>query len=147
MKRKKGRPRRGQEQMETYRLKEFPKDLDLANVDVCVWNKYGDHPEDRVRWEKLHVSLEGDISIPKSYGARVVKHFQRKGYEPQELCKDCGVEYRYHGWIPEESGMKMEGVDLSGHKVCPGDYILRNDRTYWPCRPKTFHQLYEKIHD
>ena len=142
-----GRPRKNQHLMRKYRLIEFPEDLDFADVDVCVWDKYGDHPEDRVRWDKIRFSEEGDISIPPSYEARVVKHFKRKGFSPDSICEHCSFEYRYHGWIPEESkiGNDLEGVDLSGHKVCPGDYILRKNRTYWPCKPNLFCNLYREL--
>lgn len=150
-----GKPRRNQHLMTQYRMKELGEFSPVLHV--ALWNKYGDHPEDNVGWSRVQYLDDGDFTVPKYVEAKVVKRFQKKGYPPKDVCPDCQKEYRWHGWIPDEErtefheillkefGEAVQDGELFGHKVCPGDYILRQGYSYWPCHPDLFQQLYEKV--
>ena len=128
--------------------------LSHVEIEACVWNEYGDHPRDYVVWKQIKVHEDqSDFEVDETkHGAKIVKRFNRPGFTRDEICPDCGNAYRWHGWIEDKSShldeslpISVDSHAISGHKVCPGDYILFANGQYWTCKPDLFHQLYQKI--
>ena len=125
-----------------------------VQIEACVWNEYGDHPRDYVVWKQIKVHEdERDFEVDETkHGANIVKRFNRPGFTRDEICPDCKNAYRWHGWIEDNSfdlddslPISVDSDAISGHKVCPGDYILFARGQYWTCKPALFHQLYKRI--
>jgi len=60
-------------------------------------------------------------------------------YKKEGICKNCGGELKYHGWVET-----LEG----GHIVCPGDWIVRGVKgEYYPVKPEIFEETYTAAED
>ena len=88
-------------------------------IEAYPWICNGDHPDDGAG------DSEGDV----------VRYFRLPGKPGDSLCKQCGRQFHYHGWIDT-----LEG----GHVVCPGDWIITGVAgERYPCKPDIFVQTYE----
>lgn len=104
-------------------------------IEAIQWNMNGDHP------------MDGDaIKSPFSKEGALVRYYRTPETDGHENCKYCDQQMRFHGWIDTVQG---------GHAVCPGDWIITDDRVgderghgyYYPCKPDIFEQTYEKVED
>ena len=43
--------------------------------------------------------------------------------------------------ITKQGYIQLEGIMIAGF----GDYIIKNQGKYYPCRPNTFQQTYEEV--
>ena len=92
-----------------------------AVVEVIQWFKNGDHPKDAC--EVIHgVGGEGEILTE----GKVVRYYRTPIQDGHEECALCGSIMHKHGWID---------VGLNGHLVCPGDWIITDDRVNDPHSP------------
>lgn len=63
----------------------------------------------------------------------IVKNFTDY-QEDGDVCGHCGGYLKYHGWVD------------TGHKVCPGDWIIRGiEGEHYPCKPDIFDQTYDPV--
>lgn len=110
-----------------------------VEVEATQWFKNGDHPEDG--HDKFLTPPE-----PSAYTeGKVVRYYRHPNVSALKVCC-CGVVMHDHGWIDTVQG---------GHIVCPGDWIITDDRVvdrrshghYYPCKPDIFEQTYKLIED
>jgi hypothetical protein len=117
-------------------------------IEATQWFKNGDHPLD---YSKDHDGLvKGEMSVitkeerkEKNWEGDIVRYYRTPAIDGQTSCKHCGVIMHEHGWIDTIQG---------GHVVCPGDWIITDDRVkderghghYYPCKPDIFEATYEK---
>jgi len=88
--------------------------------------------EEKMRWRKFKkkpVIVEATQWFSLKDLPSIVHPCKREG-----ICKNCGRELKYHGWIET-----LEGE----HIVCPGDWIIRGvTGEYYPVKPEIFEQTY-----
>jgi len=90
-------------------------------IEANEWWNNGDHPLDGGR------AKEG----------KVVRRFRRPDMSGEELCSECGLPFKIHGWIDT-----LE----DGHRVCPGDWIITGIKgEFYPCKPDIFAETYERV--
>lgn len=115
-------------------------------IEATQWLKNGDHPEDGA-YEMFDYPHEngGVYTRPKVIReGKVVRYFRRPDVPGDSVCPYCPFKMDSHGWIDTVQG---------GHTVCPGDWIITDDRVadprghghYYPCKPDIFTATYEAI--
>lgn len=107
-------------------------------IDAEQWFENGDHSED-------HCGIFDAGQEPFQGEGKVVRYYRTAESDGQDKCKFCGNIMHNHGWIDTVQG---------GHIVCPGDWIIKNDRVadgqhghFYPCKPNIFEQTYEEVED
>lgn len=104
-----------------------------AVVEATQWFKNGDHPKDACKPKEWL----GVGTGPSLTEGKVVRYYRTDDVHGQESCELCGKIMHQHGWID---------IGLEGHTVCPGDWIITDDRisdlyspSYrYPVKPEVF---------
>lgn len=112
-------------------------------IEATQWFKNGDHPQDDCR----HIGgAETGAPHPQMYlsEGKVVRYYSHPEIPGTKVCGYCNNMMKDHGWIDTVQG---------GHTVCPGDWIITDDRVadvrghghYYPCKPDIFAATYEPM--
>ena len=100
-------------------------------IEATQWCESGDHPEDD------RETFTGTDGKPFLGEGKVVRYYRTPDMDGQTTCDLCGDIMHNHGWID---------VPLSGHIVCPGDWIITETRLgYYPIKPDIFDATYERV--
>lgn len=101
-------------------------------VKAAQWFKNGDHPLDYAKTDSMYPSPE----VRKHYGweGEFVQKYTPPTHAREKTCPHCGHLLVAHGYL-----------DASGYIVCPGDWIITDSTSTYPCRPDTFMNTYEPI--
>lgn len=120
-------------------------------IQADQWFKNGDHPEDGSEVfpakntpgfpSTFEANYTGEFAGER-YEGNVVRYFRRPDVAGESECKHCGLTMHAHGWVDTVQG---------GHTVCPGDWIITDDRVgdprghghFYPCKPDIFAATYE----
>lgn len=103
-----------------------------VEIEATQWFKNGDHPNDHCQAiNSGQILTEGEV----------VRYFRSPNVDDNEKCNHCGKDMFVHGWVDTVQG---------GHTVCPGDWIITDDRVedvrghghYYPCKPEIFKDTY-----
>lgn len=90
-------------------------------VDAYRWERNGDHPSDG----------------PRDQEGAVVHYFRHPEIAGWKKCQECQYTYDSHGWLDD---------GMHGHKVCPGDWIVRQlGDTYLAVKPELFVLTYDLV--
>jgi hypothetical protein len=80
----------------------------LRKIEATKWLKNGDHPKDNVKT----VGITQGRTVQNE--GEVVRYFRHPDFPGEWECLDCGKPYNDHGFIDQDSGIK----------VCPGSYVV-----------------------
>lgn len=96
-------------------------------IEAWQWMKQGDPP-------MVLSSYTGWTIDPNDIKPLIVPYDKRKLLSPDSTCS-CGAKMECHGLF--DSGT-ME-------KVCPGDYIVKEDGSYYHMSEAEFNERYEQV--
>lgn len=99
-------------------------------IDAHRWFKNGDHPEDG-----NEVFNDGEFKGELLEG-KIIRYYRSPYIDEEKKCCACGSIMHIHGWIDT-----LE----AGHRVCPGDWIIRGIGVFYPCKSDIFEKRYEKV--
>lgn len=114
-------------------------------IEANQWHKNGDHPQDNC--PEVIVSAECAKQFPdvkegdtfKGEG-RVVRYYRHPAVSGENVCEKCGNTMHNHGWIDSENSHQA-----NGETVCPSDFIITDDLSYFRLSAKDFNDLYEPV--
>ena len=88
---------------------------------IYQWYTNGDHPDDKCI---LYTDSDGTPFLGEGNIVRRYRHPEIKG---SSHCSKCGNIMHLHGWIDQGE---------EGRTVCPGDYIVKINKQYYPVHPE-----------
>lgn len=105
-----------------------------TEVQAVQWFKLGDHPKDRLGEKLTHPHIRGVVERDaESAFVRPYRTSEKLGIKRDPVC---GEAWRDHGF-----------VDHDGEKfvVCPGDWIVEEDRKVYKESPNNFKFRYKPV--